>query len=252
MPTYIEEEAPASESGLDWEEVETPPAFEELVILCLDTSLSMANDQYPDQPGISRTQHLIDHIFDEKVGLYARLMGSDARRRFWSTVLTFSDRVEVAFPVTKLLSPDGARRQRPNPIDPVARQMLFAHRRGTVIGEVLVVAEQIATGWIEAAEALPRMVTIAIISDGKPFLDTADAVAEANRINATQTAVRVHRGLRREPIVIATAAYGHGDTDQADWSTLKRIATDPVRFYAEPKNGRELRKFLESTILLER
>jgi len=254
MAIYVEGPAPASESGLEWQEVETPPDFEELLVLCLDTSLSMKNDQYREHPGISRTEYLIQHLFAEKQGegLYYRLMTSAARRRFWTAVLTFSDRVDLVFPPMKLFDEATDSYRWPNAKDESTQQLLFAHRMGTAIGGALVKAEEIAKGWIGEATTLPRMVTIAVISDGKPHLDTADAVAVARRINTEAAGERTRLHLSRQPIVIAAAAYGHGDSDQADWLTLKRITTDPVRFYAEPENGRQLRKFLESTMLTER
>lgn len=253
MSPYVEEEAPASESGLEWEEIETPPDLEELIILCLDTSLSMGAQQFPNQPNWSRSQEMVKHIFHETEGLYTRLATSKMRQRYWTAVLVFSDTVEEVFPIKKLITRDGQGFHRPDIRSNAAAAILFGHRRGTAVGGALVAAERLARAWLNASTPLPRMATIAIVSDGKPIGDTVDAVVEANRINAHEQANRQFKRLPRQQLIIATAAYGHGDATNADWSTLRQMASEPEsRFYAEPANGFQLRKFLEATILLGR
>lgn len=248
MRSYvIEEDAPASESGLPWDDIETPPEWEELLILCIDTSVSMQNPHNPSLPNWSRTHEIVRHIFDPQGigdGLYQTLEQSQGRQRFWTCLLTFADTVRVIFPPTKLVSPDGAKVSRPDFVSDVnVRTLLTDYRVGTAIGSALKLAYETALQWIADATGLRRLMTIAIVSDGKAYKDPVDAVKYARALNQQQ---KLAAKGRRPQIVIATAGYGHDDTDQADWEALEAMATPG--FFIIAANGAKLRTFLEASM----
>jgi hypothetical protein len=245
--------APSSETGLPWGDIETDPEWEELLILCIDVSKSMGAPHHASLPGWSRTHEVIRHLFDpgadteerDSDSLYHALEISQGRQRFWTALITFGLTAKVIMPPVKLVSPDGNTVYRPDfASDQGLQELLFAHEAGTAIGSGLKLAYETALRWVEEETTLPRLVTIAIISDGKAHKDPIPAKKYAMQVNAQQ--LEKAQG-RRPQIQIATACYGHQDPKQTDWPFLQDLAThDGLTKIAA--TGQQLRNFLESSV----
>lgn len=228
-----------------FEELPFPKTHEELALLVLDGSGSMAERE--PRTGLTKADLVMFHLVREPAGenprsgsLLARLQRSRNRHSFWVAVLAFSSRVEQILPPTPLVQVD------PRSID---FDLLGRFGDNTAIGLAMQEADQIAQLWLSGADPkLPRFATILLMSDGCETCGT-DPVGVAQRIHA-RIAAAPSPGpswLNRPALVIATAAYG----DDADEATLQAIASrhpSGQPMFARVQTGAELRDFFLRSI----
>lgn len=219
-------------------EEKRPRTAEELILLVLDGSGSMREKE--SQTGRIKAESVIYHLIRQPQGdsrnsgsLLSRLKISTNRDRFWLSVVTFDNRIDVA------LHPQRLEQVKPEDLD---IDLLGKHGDLTAIGHALTTAHQIAQGWLEDADPLiPRFATILLMSDGQETVGT-DPVGVAQRIKENTSSE-----LGRPQIVIATAAYG----DDADGATLQAIASrrpDQSPMFARVDTGAQLRDFFMESI----
>ncbi|MDT7948173.1 MAG: vWA domain-containing protein [Thermoflexus sp.] len=232
-------------ASLPFEELPFPKTHEELALLVLDGSGSMAERE--PRTGLTKADSVMFHLVREPASenprsgsLLARLLRSRNRSSFWLGILAFSSRVEQILPPTPLTQ-----------VDPQSLDFDLLSRFGdnTAIGRALEEADRVAQLWLAGADPkLPRFVTILLMSDGCETCGT-DPVGVAQRIHA-RVAATPSPGparLNRPALVIATAAYG----DDADEATLQAIASrhpggQPM--FARVQTGAELRDFFLRSI----
>ncbi len=223
------------------EEPPAPRTHEELALLVLDFSGSMAERE--QRSGIIKAEAVVHHLIREPAGehprsgsLLARLQRSRNRDAFWIAILAFSSRIEQVLAPTPLgqVDPQGL------PLD--SKDLLNRFGDNTAIGRALQEADRIAQAWLAGADPqLPRFVTILLMSDGCETCGT-DPIGVARRIHA-----RAGSGRPRPPIVIATAAYG----EDADEQVLQAIASarpDGSPMFARVHSGAELRDFFIASL----
>jgi von Willebrand factor type A domain. len=232
-------------ASLPFEELPFPKTHEELALLVLDGSGSMAERE--PRTGLTKADSVMFHLIREPASenprsgsLLARLQRSRNRSSFWLGILAFSSRVEQILPPTPLSQVD------PQSVD---FDLLSRFGDNTAIGRALEEADRVAQLWLAGADPkLPRFVTILLMSDGCETCGT-DPVGVAQRIHARVVATPSPgpARLNRPVLVIATAAYG----DDADEATLQAIASrypggQPM--FARVQTGAELRDFFLRSI----
>lgn len=212
------------------EELPKPKVFEELVMLVLDASGSM-NEQNAEI-GKTKADEVIWHIAKGPDNLLSRLVTSRNRENMFLGVITFDDRVDTIVP---------------RPISMIDQKDLEIpltqkHGQGTAVGTALLEAFQIVTEWLsQAPEKIQRFATILLMSDGQETCDSNPIYAAA-QIKSYGTT-----GTTRPKIVLATAAYGN----KADKTTLQAMATarqDGFPMFKRVSSGVELRDFFMESI----
>jgi uncharacterized protein YegL len=219
-------------------EEKRPRTAEELILLLLDGSGSMSGKE--SQTGRVKAESVIYHLVRQQQGdsrdtgsLLQRLKASSNRDRFWLSVITFDNRIDVA------LHPRRLEQVVPEDLD---IDLLGKHGDLTAIGHALTTAHQIAQSWLDDADPLiPRFATILLMSDGQETVGS-DPVGVAQTIKKNTS-----NELGRPQIAIATAAYG----DDADGATLSAIASqraDGSPMFARVDTGAQLRDFFMESI----
>ncbi len=208
------------------EERVRPKVLEELGILVLDGSGSMAEEEVPGG-GASKADRVMQHQIRDQDSLLARLKSSRNQDRLHLAMVTFDSQVQV-LDAKELDGLD---------VNDLDVPLLQRHGNMTAIGTALAKADEIAQAWLADAEAnVPRYVTILLMSDGGENCGS-NPLAKAEAIKQ-----RVAGDHQRDPIVIATAAYGAA----ADTKLLEAIASkrpDGTPYFAKVDTGAQLRDF---------
>jgi len=219
-----------------FEELTPPKSIEELGILVLDGSGSMADVEKAS--GKKKAEAVEEHLIIAHDSLFARLKGGTRRHEISLALVTFDNRDEKRLDPTEL-----AQLTR----DDLSLNLLQEHGGSTAIGRALETAGEIAEQFIASEQRVPRFVTILLMSDGQETENT-DPVGVAKQIHQKAKPKQIAgRPTQRPDIAIAVAAYG----DDADVNTLRQIATQlpdqADKFFKRVQSGTELRAFfLES------
>ena len=215
-----------------FEELTPPKSIEELGILVLDGSGSMADVEKTS--GKKKAEAVEDHLIRAQDSLFARLKGGTRRHEISLALVTFDNRDEKRCDPTELAQL--------TPAD-LTLDLLREHGGSTAIGRALETAGEIAQQFIAGEQRVPRFVTILLMSDGGETENT-DPVGQARQIHQQAKPKQIAgRPTQRPDITIAVAAYG----DDADENTLRQIATQlpdhADKFFKRVQSGTELRDF---------
>jgi uncharacterized protein YegL len=192
-------------------------AFEQLGILVLDGSGSMATKGETGQPKT-------DEVNTAVRGLIALLKTSRLKDNFHLAVITFDSRVDDnRVSPTTVTNLDELGDYNP----------MSGHGGGTHIGDALDKASVVATAFLGVKTSFPRSVVIVLMSDGQNK-GGLDPVSVADSIKASG-----------RPITLCCAGYGKG-TD-VDALTLQKVASD-ASAYIRAYNPDDLRKFFVASI----
>jgi len=235
------------ESGEPWEDIEVPPWFDELVVICIDASASMSEDNDAETPGVSKTVEVLNQVFNAKDNLMATLAGGTNRRAYHVAFIAFDNEATVVARPAPLVDPTTDLVAYLADVDLAP---YFSYGDGTAIGKALLLAGDITDGWLSNPEVNgqrgkdKRFATIIIVSDGGENR-SSDPKGKAAVIKANYSGQPLHLGdsIVRERVTIACAAYG----DKADKELLKDVSSGPD-FFDTPKSGKQLRDFLLKSI----
>jgi hypothetical protein len=240
-------DVPPTESGFT-SEGEIKPSIEQLMILCIDASLSMRNAQ-DDDDEFSRSHEVFAALF-KKDGLFSTLETSSNRLSFWTMGIAFNQSAELIWKAQKFIDPvNGGVLLFGDTLEDMPE--LKTWKKGTSISAALFKAKAAAEKWL-LEKRNRRFVTIAVISDGADNDDENPCLLLAESIKASAEQVTFGTsGIQRPRIVIACAAYGQRDDEESNWELLEKIATHPTEFYKEVPTGEELRDFLIASITIK-
>lgn len=216
----------------EWEEATPPKSLEELGILVVDGSGSMADIEKAS--GKKKAEVVEQHLVKDQESLLERLKGSTRRQEISLALVTFDHRDVKRRDATEV--------EKLTPGD-LSLDLLKLHGGNTAIGRALQTADEIAQQFIAGEQRLPRFVTILLMSDGQETENT-DPIGVAGQILQRAKFKQIAGYVVSRPdIVIAVAAYG----DDADDNTLRQIATQlpdqPDKFFRHVNSGAELREF---------
>ncbi len=210
-------------------DIEETKSAEELGILVLDGSGSMANEERPSLTKAQAVRDAIAKPSKPSEGLFSVLKYSSRANEISMATFVFDSWVEERIPQTRIgdLDLDTAY---------MTLDLLQGHGDRTDIAKALTEAGRAALQFVAAAPAdIPHYATVLLMSDGEhnvPTQDKTPVINAANEIRAQATL----QG-QRPTVVLACAPYGQ----DADAQTLQAIATPG--FYQKCNSASELRAF---------
>lgn len=214
-----------SEHNVDLGVIVAPPTFNQLGVLVLDGSGSMAE---PARGKMTKAQAVNAAVRE----MFTRFSVSRYKRNFSFAVVTFDSKAKTQIPVT--LAPD---------IDDNADyDPMREHGGGTDIGSGLREAQKIAEDFLRnASQDIPASAVIVVMSDG---LDGQGGVG-----NSAET-LRIAEDIKgNKDITICSTYFAKvGASDAAAQDHLRAIASNPATGYKTVYDDETLRKFFIASV----
>ena len=206
--------------------VEGQKGFEQLGILVLDGSLSMAEEGETQQPKAVEVNNAVR-------GLIGRLQGGGKKKNFLLSIVTYEDTAIIKYgptPVTQL-----------DPLEDYNPLSVHGKGTGTAIGNALAEAKNISEKYLEESSNFPRSVVIIVLTDGQN--------------NCGMNPESIADEIKNSGKKITLCAVGYGKGSGVDELLLQKIVSKPVAnqaTYLRTFNTEDLRNFFTATLTVVR
>lgn len=202
--------------------VEGQKGFEQLGILVLDGSTSMAEDGETGQTKAVEVNNAVR-------GLIGRLQGAGNKENFLLSIVTYEDKGDMKFGTMPITQVDALADY--NPLN------VHGKGTGTAIGNALAVAKGIAEKFLDEDSNFPRSVVIVVLTDGQN--------------NTGMDPELIANEIKNSGRKITLCAVGYGKGADVDELLLQKIVSKPVNnlaTYLRTYNTEDLRKFFEASV----